>query len=423
MLVVAWSLLMAATVTAQAPTRLTLQDAESRALQNNPRIRSGEYTAMAASDAVREVRSAYFPALYGSLTGAEADANTRITAGGLNNPTILDRFAYGVATSQTITDFGRTSELVASAQLRAVSQQQEVANRRASVLLDVDSAYFNVLRATAVSRIAEQTVSARQVVVDQVNALMNSGLKSSLDLSFAKVSLGEAQLLLVQAQNDVQASFARLSQVLGDSRSTTYEVMEAPMPPPPADTAESLIADALQNRPDVARERFAEQSAAKLAAAEHSLWLPTVSLIGAAGLTPYRQSGLNDHYAALGVNISVPVLNGGLFSARRGEANFRAMAQQQALQELENSVARDVRVAWLDARTAQQRLALTGDILAQATDAVTLAQQRYNLGLSSIVELTQAQLNQTRAQIDEASARYEYQTRVSMLTFQTGARK
>ena len=74
-----------------------------------------------------------------------------------------------------------------------------------------------------------------------------------------------------------------------------------------------------------------------------------------------------------------------------------------------SKIARDVTVAWLDARTAYQRLDLTTQLFAQASDTLDLAQARYNLGLSSMVELTQAQLNKTRAEIEQATARYEYQ--------------
>src|SRR5215510_3580565 len=95
-----------------SPVVLTLQEAERRSLDLNPQIRAGHAAALAASEAIREARSAYFPTAFGSLTGAGAPDGTRIAAGGLNNPTILDRFAAGVAVSQLITDFGRTSSLV-----------------------------------------------------------------------------------------------------------------------------------------------------------------------------------------------------------------------------------------------------------------------------------------------------------------------
>jgi len=112
--------------------------------------------------------------------------------------------------------------------------------------------------------------------------------------------------------------------------------------------------------------------------------------------------------------------NGGLLAARYADANFRAQAEQQTTRDLENRVARDVTVAWLDARSAYQRLDLTAQLLAQASDAFDLAQARYNLGLGSIVELSQAQLNKTAAEIGQATARYDYQVRTITLRYQTG---
>jgi len=408
---------------AQDVQRLSLKDAETRAVQNHPQIRAGQYTALAAGETVREIRSAYFPTVLGSFTGAQAQDGTRIAAGGLNNPTILDRFAYGFSASQLLTDFGRTSNLTSSATLRVDSQEQDVAARRATVLLDVDRAYFDALRANAVLRVAEQTVAARRLVVDQVDALASTGLKSTLDLSFAKVNLAEAQLLLVQAKNDVQGSYATLSAALGAPQSVTYELADEALPEAPPDDTTMLIAQALRERPDVARERLSQASAVKFATAERNLWMPSVSLIGAAGLTPYHQVGLTSQYSAFGINVTVPLTNGNLYTARRAEASFRANAQEAAVKNLENTVARDVQLAWLNARTAYQKLDLTNQLLAQATDALDLAQQRYNLGLSSIVELTQAQLNQTRAQIEQATARYEYHARNAALRFQTGTLK
>jgi outer membrane protein len=291
------------------------------------------------------------------------------------------------------------------------------------VLLQVDQAYFEALRSLAVLRVARQTVEARQLVVDQVTALAASNLKSGLDVSFARVNLSQAQLLLVQAQSDVDASFAGLGAAIGSSKPATYDLIDEPMPPPPADDAAALIAQAFRDRPDLAARQLASQAAAKFAEAEHALWYPTVAAVGVAGVTPYHQDTLNDHYAAAGFNVTVPIANGSLYSARHAEAAYRAEVEDDALRDLENRVTRDVTVAWLQARTGYQRVDLTNQLLAQASDALELAQARYNLGLSSIVELTQAQLNKTQAEIDQATVRYEYQARTSALRFQTGMLK
>jgi outer membrane protein len=420
---VALVLAVAAPVAAQDAPALTLRDAEARALQNHPRVLAGQYAAQAGREVTREARSAFFPAVYGNVTGADAKDGSRITAGGLNNPIILDRVAAGLSVSQLVTDFGRTSDLVRTASLRAQAQQQAAVTERADVLLRVDRAYFSALRAQAILRVALDTVNARQVVVDQVSALAASNLKSGLDVSFAKVNLSEAQLLLLQARNDSAAAFASLADALGQSDAPAYALSEEPLPPAPPSDPATLVSQALQERPDVAAERLARDASAKFADAEKALWFPTISALGAAGMAPYRQVGLNGQYAALGINISIPVTNGHLFAARHSEASFRALAETERLRELENHVTRDVRISLLDAQMGFQRMDLTNQLFDQASQAQELAESRYNLGLSSIVELTQAQLNKTRAEIEQASARYDYQTRMAALRYQLGAIK
>jgi outer membrane protein len=410
---------LACATAALGQERLSLSDAEQRALANHPDLRLAEDTAGAADQVVREARSAYFPNVFANVTGAEAEQGTRITAGALNNPTVFSRAAAGVGFTQLVTDFGRTSDLVASTRLRAESERTSIDAYKADVLLQVDAAYFDTLRADAVRRVAQETVSARQLVVDQITALANANLRSSLDVSFAQVNLSEAQLTLAQALNDLQASYVRLSTAMGVAAGT-YTLVEQPLPAaPPADST-PLVAEALAKRPDVIAERQSAEAAARFALAERALVFPTVAAAGAAGVTPYNPAGLADHYSAVGVNVNVPITNGNLFAARKAEAQLRADVEAQKVRDLENRISRDVTTVWLDVRTAYQRLDLTAQLLAQASDALELAQSRYNLGLSSIVELTQAQLNKTRAEIEQASARYDFQSRSAALGYQLG---
>ncbi len=121
-----------------------------------------------------------------------------------------------------------------------------------------------------------------------------------------------------------------------------------------------------------------------------------------------------------GVSVTLPFLNGGLFKARQREAEARAGQSQRRVQVLENAVAREVAVALLDVTTAKQRIEVTGQWIAQAAQALELAQSRYELGLSSIVELSQAQLARTNAEIQQATARYDYQLRLAILDSRTG---
>jgi outer membrane protein len=404
----------------QDSQRLTLKEAEDLAIQNHPQIQAATQLASAAVSQVQEVRSSYYPQVNGSLTGVEAENDSRVAAGALNNPIIYDRFSAGIAVNQLVTDFGRTYELVKSSNLHARAQQENVAATRADVLLQVDQAYFAVLKSQAVLQVAEQTVKSRQLVSDQTSALQKSNLKSGLDVSFANVDLAQAKLLLIQAQNDLQASFAALTAALGYSDQRTFVLADQAQPAiPPADLS-PLLQEAMQNRPELISQDYSVKSAQSFATAERDLWFPTISAVGVSGLIPFRQDTLSSRYAAAGFNVNVPIFNGRLYNARKNEATSLAKAQQQYLRDLQNRIVRDVRTAWLNANSAFQRLAVTEQLLNEATQAFNLAQSRYGLGLSSIVELSQAQLNETQAEITKVSAQYDYEAQSAFLNYQLG---
>jgi outer membrane protein len=403
-----------------AVTHLSLKDAEALALKNNPAISVARLNALASEQVTRGVRSSLWPQAYANLTAVDARNNSRITAGALNNPIIYTRAAGGATVSQLITDFGHTTNLVASARLQAKAEAENAAATRQDVLLAVDQAFYSTLQAHAVLRVAEQTVASRQLLADQVSALTNSKLKSDLDLSFANVNLAQAKLLYLDALNNVKASEAALSAILGYSTLEIFELVNDadPLTQPPADVNQ-LIADAFAKRPEILALEFQSESAEKLHRAEHDQLYPTISALGAFGDSPVRDDRVYGPYGAVGVNVEIPVFNGFLYSAKSHEADLRAQAATQRLMDLRNRISRDVRTSWLTASTAFDRVSVSEQLLAQANTALDLAQTRYKLGLSSIVELSQAQLQQTQAEIGSAQAGYEYRLALSVLRYQT----
>lgn len=401
-------------------TSLSVKDAEALASKNNPQISVARLTALASQQVAREVRSNLWPTATANLTGVDSRANSRITAGGLNNPIIYERAAAGVTVNQLITDFGRTTNLASSANYAAKAEDQNAIATKEQILLAVDQAFYSALQAHAVLTVAQQTVSARQTVADQVGALFNSKLRSQLDLSFANVNLAQARLLLLDAENNQDAALAALSAVLGYPGVRNFQLAEdtTPITSPPGNV-DDLIASAFALRPEILALDFQYQSAQKFQSAEHDLFYPTIEAVGAVGDTPVRNPVLSNWYGAVGVNIAIPLFNGFLYSAKSREARLRAQATQGRLLDLRNRISRDVRTSWLNANTAFQRVSVTRQLLDQSSLALDLAQTRYSLGLSSIVELSQAQLQQTQAQIGNAQAGYDYRLALAVLRYQT----
>jgi outer membrane protein len=405
-----------------APLPLSLQQAQDLAIKNHPRITEADLLALASRQAVREARSAYYPVITGDATAVGAvGANTRIAAGGLNNPLILDRDAEGVTVNQIITDFGRSINLSASAKLTAQAREQEALATREEILLEVNSAYFAVLHASSVLEVANQTVATRQLTFNRVSELATNQLRSGLDAAFAKVDLEQGNLLVADAQNEQAAANARLADVLGERRPRNYQLADqTAMPAAPPDN-EQLLQTALQNRPDLMQFRLEQEAADRFARAENDLNYPTISAVGAAGVIPVHDPLLKANYAAAGVNLSLPIFDGFLFSAKKQEAGLRARAASEKTRDAEDNVVRDVTVAAANVALAARRVTLTGELLATASQAFDLADDRYRAGSSSIVELSQAQLGKTQAQIDAADAKYDYLLQTAILNFQTGA--
>ncbi len=423
-LLIAISAALPGAIFAQTPPPLTLQQAEALAIRNHPQIQAAQNEVNYANQQIIVNRAAYYPNITGDVTGTQGNDLSRVGAGDLSASRLFDRESQGVVIQQLITDSGRTPNLVASSRFQAQAASQTSTATRYTVLLDVNRAYFGLLRAQAVVKVAEQTVSARQVLDDQITELARNKLRSQVDVAFADVNVSEAKLLLLRAQDSVLGAQAELGRSLGTDQPANYQLSDEPLPPAPPAGLDVLVMQAVDNRPELSALRSTRDAAYKFADAEKDLARPTVSAVAVGGYTPYINTPVNapipPEYEGVGANISIPVFNGHLFSARHEAAYQRALESDQKLRDEQERISRDVRVAWASARDAYQRIDVTAQFLRQATLAMQLAQGRYDLSLASIVELTQAQLNVTSAEIENLNAKYDYQTQNAALQFTIG---
>jgi outer membrane protein len=407
-----------------SPMSLTRVQAEQAALKNNPRVTISQLLALAQHQVVREARSAELPTANGAVTAEKALEASRISAGSLTASRLFTHAGAGGNFTQLLTDFGRTHNLILTRKLEEKAANASALATREEIVLAADQAFYDALTAQAVLLVAIQTVKARQATQTQVNQMAENKLKSTLDLSFANVNLSQSQLLQLDAQNNADATMAALDAVLGLDHGVTYQLVDDSSQnsaPPPA--FEPLIQTALAQRPDLQSLSLGEQSAQKFARAQWDQRLPSITAAGTVGTVPIRvdQYYNNNWWGGIGVNMNIPIFNGFLYSAEAKEAKYRAQADAERTRDLRDQIVRDVRTAWLRAGTAYQRIGATAELLKQSNMALQLAQTRYQLGLSSIVELSQAQLQQTSAAIDNTNAQYEYRLALATLDYQVGA--
>lgn len=400
---------------------LTLSQAETTALANQPRMLAAQQRSRAAAARVRQARSAYFPTAAFNATGVRVvDPGTSIAAGTIQTSAVSDRFSYGGQLTQLVTDFGRTSALVGSSRSSAQAQDDLATLTHAQVRLNVREAYYQVLGAEAVLRAAQAAQANRHLIAKQLNALAQSELKSTVDVNFAEVLASEADLSVVRARSVVAQQRARLATAMGSTRTITAPLAEPISPDALPVDPDDLQVGAQDQRADLNAAKAQQHAAQQFATAEKRLSYPTLDIGAAAGEIPYRDKTLQDSYATAGFNLSIPILNGGLFAARRAEAESEANARAHDVQELHLEVTEQVRNSWQRANEAFQSLAVTARLVSQSKEALRLAQARYDAGLGSIVELNEAQVNETSAEISAADANYTYLSRRAELDFAAG---
>ncbi len=403
--------------------RLTRTQAEQMAIKNNPQVSVARLVALAQHQVYRETRSAELPTASAALTGVEAEEASRVSAGSLTASRLFEHAGAGGGFSQLLTDFGRTRNLVASSILQDKAQKANALATQYDIQLATDQAFYNALEAQDTLKVARQNVAARQSVQTQVNQLTINKLKSTLDLSFADVNLSQAKLLALDAQNNADSTMAALDAVLGLDHQVDYELVDdgpdIQQPPPDID---QLIEQGLKQRPDLQATSFSQQAAVKFSHAQRDQLLPSISATGTAGVVPVRPDAyyVTNWWGAIGVNVNIPVFNGFLFTAQAKEASIRAQAAAEQTRDLRDRIVRDVRTAWLAANTSYQKVAVTAELLKQADLSLKLAQTRYQMGLSSIVELSQAEYQQTDAAIGNANAQYQYRLALATLNYQIG---
>ena len=412
------------TPSSESKPRLTRTGAEQMAIKSNPQVTVARLLALAQHQVYRENRAAELPTAVAAITAVEAEDGSRVSAGSLTASRLIEHAGAGGGFSQLLTDFGKTRNLVASAALQEKAQQSNAVATQYDIVLATDQAFYNALQAEETLKVAQQNVTTRQTLQSQVNQMTANKLKSTLDLSFADVSLSQAKLLALDAQNNADSTMATLDAVLGFDHQVTFELVDdSPNTKEPPPDIDQLIQASVKQRPDLQASQFSQQAAVKFSHAQRDQMLPSITAAGTVGTVPIRPAEYytTNWWGGIGVNVSIPVFNGFLYSAQAKEASLRAQAAAEQTRDLRDRIVRDVRTAWLAANTSYQRVSVTAELLQEANLGLKLAQTRYQMGLSSIVELSQAEYQQTDAAIGNANAQYQYRMALATLNYQIGS--
>ncbi len=349
-----------------------------------------------------------------ALAGALPKHNQNMTTGGL----ILN---------QLITDFGATAHRIFSSEATEAASEKEVLTNKALVILNVQQAYFTCLMQQRLVEIARETVTRREAIRDQIQALYARQLKSKLDLDLVAVELRNAELALIKARNDLSQAFAALNHAMGVDGAERYELERIAIAVAPPAGIEPLVAEGIKNRPELLGSRERLLASEELVHVRQRLHYGEISAVGVLGVTKYydaHDSGIKDNETepiwGFGVTARLPVFTGFKIQNQVVEAGHRKGEIEQETENLVNDVILQIVRSALNQKTAAEQIGLEKERVAFATEAADLAQERYRLGLSSIVEVVRATTAMFDAQNRLAEAEYVYKRGESLVAYATG---
>lgn len=384
---------------------LSLAQVQQEALQHSPSLREGESKVRESRYKVDEAYTLANPTLQLTASGSRITPPVQFGIGGQTLVTVQPEYSYnvGVSLRQTILTFGRLKWSAAAAELNEKAVQADLQDRRLRVLEEASVAYYEAVSSAEQVRIAEDQLKARQAHLQDAIKLVKAGSAAPFDVKRDEAAQAQAEQQLLEARNRAGLARIRLFTLL--DRPDGGEQLEAAqdLPTPPAEELER----ALERRYDLAASRWgAEAAQARVSLAESqdapNLGVQTDYVTrNQVAFSPARQW-------TVGLNLQVPLYDGGLTEARSAQAR-EVVEQLQALyDQAHRSASLELQSLVLDLSNRYQRLAVTERNLASAAEAARIARLRYQNGLSTNVELLDAEAAFTAAQQEKVSARYQY---------------
>ncbi len=419
-----------------APRNMTLADAVHIALEKNPTVQAAVAYAQAVHEGIAEAKAARLPRVdfsegftrgnnpvyvFGGLLTERQFSAGDFGLNFLNTPPPLDIFHTQFTAALPLYDAGQTGRRIKDAKLRAQGAGETGQRTRQEVIFNAVKAYTDELLARENVRVAESAVKSAQSDLQRAEARQEEGQAVPSDLLSAQVQLAQAQEDLLQAQNAVDLAHAALNVAMGlpEDASTTIEsgLKESHFE---AGALAERQQHALRNRPDLREAGLEAARAANGQRMARSEFLPKVNAFSSweEDNQTFLTRGGNNWTA--GVSLNFNVFDGGSNRARLAAAHYRQTQAQAQAAQMAAAVKLQVREAYLNLTTAQQRVDVSRQAQSEAEESLRIIQNRYEAGLATITDLLQVETAHTNAQKNYLNAWFDYRLSCAALELATG---
>ena len=395
---------------------LSLAEAEALALRNQPLLRQSEANVDVDQARVEQARAPYFPQVTGTVQYQLTTGNFVPRPGAVATNTVAppatseqtyDFYTAGLVASQLIYDFGQTTGRWRAARATAEAARATADNDRANVLGEVRRAYFQLRALADLAKVAAEAFANQDRHLKQIEGYVKAGLRPGIDQATAETDVENARVQLIKAESDYLAARTVLAQAIGAQGDQAYELTDSDFPPVAGEDATPtvLLEAALRDRPDLralARQRLAQEAVVRASRGAYGPSLFANASVTDAG----REIGDLVPNWSVGATLAWPLAQGGLAVGQlhEAQATLRGLVAQEDTMRL--AVRVQVDQAALAVRAARSSRTAAEKAATSARNQLRLAEARYATGLGSALELSDAQLALTQAEVQAVGTRY-----------------
>ncbi|HEV8309817.1 MAG TPA: TolC family protein [Methylomirabilota bacterium] len=378
---------------------LSLPEAIALARRQHPTIRAAEQAVTASTARVPQAQSAYYP----RLDWLSAAARSQFFSSTLNQGVRANSISTALQANLLIYDFGKTGALVDEARANVRVSETDLERIRELVVLNVRQAYLVLLQSRRLVRVADAGLARAELNLRSAQGFFDVGTKPKSDVTKAEVEVANARVTVIRARNQVRLAETTLANALGLEATTTVEIQDILGFEPVTLDAAGLLTEALKNRPELiqALARF-DAARAQLAGARARFW-PTLNAAGFYGYSTPDDPPLHENWS-IGIQLSWNLFEGFFTVTRIRETQALVEVARANYDAFELQVRLEVEQAYISVVEAAERVAATEKAVESATENLRLAQGRYDAGVGTILDLTDAQLALTTAEADQVRA-------------------
>jgi len=384
---------------------LSLKECISIALGIHPKVKAAEADLKAGEYRTREAIAAFWPFASFDMNRNYTHSSRPVRVGGpirtVTSSYIANNFTFN--TSWTLFDFGRTWFNVKTSASLEDSLGSDLTASEQTVAYDVMDAYLTLLRAQSLVKVAQETKDNADSHLKQAQAFFEVGVKPRFDVTSAEVEVNNAQLTVITSRDAVKLARYTLNVRLGIDPLTPITVEDIPILKEPEKPLDDYYKEAVINRPEIQSLEKKLKAGEMAVKAAFSDYLPTVSASATQSWYKEDHTDFTDSQNAQ-LMLDIPIFEGFLTTAKFGEAKANYLSTRYKLEDLKLSVLQDVSNAYLLVVDAKARMETLESSVKKARENLDIAKGRYDAGVGALIEVTDAQVNLTSAETDEAQA-------------------